>query len=101
MLLTWKHVLEQFEQLVKENSDYIPMLKIAEQIAVSDYADSIFPDLSHFALNLSKEKDSFKKLYFPSICVHYLGSKNFKITYSPKPNQTHNISHFFCRYEDV
>jgi hypothetical protein len=88
----WNYALDYYEKLIEEGFDFAPQLKIVKKIVDSDYAESLFPTLSHFALCISRIEDFHKSLDYPSICLEYVGEENFFVTYSPEKKQTHNLS---------
>ncbi len=99
--MQWKDVLSHYEQLIVEKFDYLPQLEIVRKIVNSNYANSLFPTVSHDALIISRMEDFQESFNYPSICVRYIGKDEFIITYSPKLKQTHNISKLNCNFKNV
>ncbi len=97
----WKYVIAHYEQLIFEGFDYQLQLNLIEKIVNSTYAESLFPNTSHFALIISRVENFNESLDFPSICIEYVGDEKFIINYSPKLKQTHNILKRMCNYQDV
>ncbi len=99
--IRWQQVIIHYEQLISEGFDFVPQLDIARKIVDSNYVESLFPTLSHDALNISRVKDFYLSFDHPSICIQYVGNKKFKVSYSPKLNQTHDLSKHTCCYENL
>jgi hypothetical protein len=99
--MQWKDVISHYEQLISENFDYVPLLEIVKKITNSKYVYSVFPTLSHNALIISRADNFRESFNYPSICIKYFGEEKFKVSYSPDPEQTHNITKLDCNSKDV
>ena len=97
----WDFIIKHYEQLIAEGLDFSPQLNVVQKIAISDYRESLFPTLSHNALNISRVENFHGSFEYPSICIRYIGEERFKISYSPNLKQTYNISKNICYFRDV
>lgn len=99
--MVWDTIIKHYEQLIAEGFDFSRQLNVVQKIAISGYSESLFPTLSHNALNISRVEDFHKSFEYPSICIRYIGEERFKISYSPNLKQTHNVSKNTCYFRDV
>jgi len=81
--------------------DLSPQLDLVKRIVVSEYADTLYPFTSHWALCISTAADVVGRENVPMICIEYRGNSSFRVEYWSRPGRSHDLQREECEASRV
>lgn len=96
----WRHVTSFYQELIDRYGwKQGAMLELVERLALSSWADSIYPSTSHEALGLSLHEFYEERRNAPMVYLQYSGDTDtFEIIY--QEGQGHTVSSELCQRID-
>jgi hypothetical protein len=97
----WGFTVEYFEELAAGNKNYSALSKLVNELALSKYAEVIYPRVSVGNLNLSFNAVYESNDAYPTISIKRKSDANFIISYATNPMSSKVFEERNCNSSEV